>query len=434
MFAPDYSPTPYWWRRSPRPQPSEAALPAEVDVAVIGSGFTGLNAAIQTVRAGRHTLVLDQDAVGFGCSTRNGGQVSTSIKPGYEALSRRVGAQRAHDILREGHDALDWLDTFIQHEAIDCDFRRCGRFHGAHTQGWFESLAREVEAEPAGLETDSYLVGPDELASEIGSEFYFGGVVRPRHAALDPGRYHQGLVDIAQREGVQIASYCQVTGLAGERGRFELQTQRGPVRAREVLVATNGYTSSLTPWQRNRVIPIGSYIIATEKLPKEQIQRLFPTNRVVTDTRKLVVYYRACPEGERVVFGARVSITESDPTAAAPAMHRELAQCFPELAQTPISHAWMGFVAYTFDQLPHLGEHKGVHYAMGYCGSGVSLASYFGRKIGQVIVGDAEGDSPLIGIGFQGRPYYFGKPWFLAPSISFYRWADRRGSKAAASG
>lgn len=427
IFAPGYKAAPYWWERSPRPDKALNPLPEKVDVAVIGSGFTGMNAAIQTARAGRHTLVLDAEAAGHGCSTRNGGQISTSIKGTYRSLARKHGEKLAFEILKEGDRALDWLEAFVLAEGIDCDFKRCGRFHAAHNRSQFEALSRELVEEPKGLETDAYLVSREEQSQEIGSELYHGGVVKPRHAALDPGRYHQGLLERAMRAGAELVSHCRVEKITGRQGEFVLHTPRGRLKARDVIVATNGYTTSLTPWNQRRVIPIGSYIIATEPLSPALMQELIPKDRVMTDTRKLVVYYRACPERKRILFGGRVSINETDPTVAARPLHAEMVRRFKQLHATRISHAWMGFVAYTFDEMPHLGQHDGLYYSMGYCGSGVSLASYFGCKIGLQVIGDSEGASVLSELPFSSRPYYFGRPWFLAPSIYYYRWADERG-------
>ena len=428
LFAPDYRPEPFWWMRSPRPEIPNDDLPARADVVIIGSGFTGLCAAMQTARGGRDTVVLDAEAAGWGCSTRNGGQISTSIKPDYKTLARKHGEQAAYAIRKEGHDALEWIGEYVAQEGIDCAFKRCGRFYAAHTPGAFKELADYIDDPPPGLETDAYLLPRSEQHTEIDSDLYHGGVVQPRHASLDPGRYHQGLLQRAQEAGARVFPHCAATGIQGRPGQLVVNTARGTLRARNVIVATNGYTSSLTPWLRRRVIPIGSYMIATEELDPERVRGLIPNDRVITDTRKLVVYYRTCPERRRILFGARVSITETDPNSAAPALHQQMTRRFPQLSDTLVSRAWMGFVAYTFDHMPHLGEREGVHYAMGYCGSGVSLSSYFGRKIGLQVLGKAEGDSPLCALSFGSRPYYWGRPWFLAPSIRYYGWLDERGA------
>src|SRR5690606_8925253 len=144
-------------------------------------------------------------------------------------------------------------------------------------------------------------------------------------------------------------------------------TPQGVVTARDVVVATNGYTGAVTPWQRRRVIPIGSYIIATEPLDPQVMDRLFPTNRIVSDTRKVVYYYRVSPDRRRILFGGRVSQGETNPVASGPLLRAELVRLFPELASVRISHSWMGLVAYTFDTMAHTGQHEGMHYAMGYC-------------------------------------------------------------------
>jgi glycine/D-amino acid oxidase-like deaminating enzyme len=219
---------------------------------------------------------------------------------------------------------------------------------------------------------------------------------------------------------------CPAADIARDGDGFRVATPRGAIQARNVVIATNGYTGPLTPWHRRRVIPIGSYIIATEPLAPELMARLMPRARVVSDTRKLIYYYRASPDRTRILFGGRVAYKETDPRVSAPRLHAELCNIFPELQGTRISHSWVGFVAYTFDTLPHLGCQDGLHYAMGYCGSGISLASYFGTRIGQQVLGSAEGRTGLDGLTFQTRPLYYGDPWFLAASIMYYRWRDRQ--------
>src|SRR5918997_5419275 len=152
LFAPGFKPLPYWWEKTPPPELEDAALPKRVDALVVGSGYTGLHAALQLARGGRSTLIVDAEAAGWGCSTRNGGQVSPSIKPGYAALAKSYGADRAQRILGEGHRSLAWLGEFVRDEAIDCDFRVSGRFHAAHSPRQFERLARQLKSPPRGTD------------------------------------------------------------------------------------------------------------------------------------------------------------------------------------------------------------------------------------------------------------------------------------------
>lgn len=426
LFTPDSKPTPYWWDRTPRPTLPEAALPAQVDVLVIGSGYTGLSAALQTARGGRSTLVLDAEDAGFGCSTRNGGQISTSVKAGYDELARRHGPENAFAIVKEGQNSRAWVEDFITTEGIACAFRVAGRFHAAHGPSYYEALARQLATQHKGLEVEAHMVPRAEQHSELGTDTYYGGALFAQHASIDPGRFHQGMLDRALAAGAQLVPHCRATGLKREGTGFEVQTARGRITARNVIVATNGYTTGLTPWLQRRAIPIGSYIIATEELPADLMARLMPRQRMVSDTRKVVYYYRPSPDGKRILFGGRVSLKETNPRISGPRLHDALVGIFPELASTRISHSWAGFVAYTFDTLMHVGAHEGVHYAMGYCGSGVGMAGYLGMRVGQQVLGLAEGRTAFDGLGFQTRPFYHGNPWFLAPSVAYYQWKDGR--------
>ena len=425
VWAPDWKRDSYWLDDGGDARRTYDTLPKQVDVVIIGSGYTGLNAALETARAGRTTLVLDAEVPGWGCSTRNGGQISTSVKPSLAKLASKLGATRALAIRSEGKAALDWIEDRIATEGIACHFTRCGRFHAAHSPDSYETLCRDAQTlnRDEGIET--HVVPRPEQRSELGTDRYHGGVVFPRHASLDPGRYHRGLLQSAAAAGVRIIGQCAVTGLEKRPVGHEVITPQGVVKARDVIVATNGYTGGMTPWMQRRVIPIGSYVIATEPLDLAVTDRLFPTGRIVSDTCKVVYYYRLSPDRRRVLFGGRVSATEADPAVSGPRLHEDMCRIFPELGSTRISHSWTGTVAYTFDEMAHTGVHDGVHYAMGYCGSGVSMASFLGMRVGQKVLGLAEGRTAFDDLPFPTRPLYTGRPWFLPAVVAWYRWRDR---------
>lgn len=423
--APTPTFAPWWWERVPRPVLPAAPIPRECDVAIVGSGYTGLHAALVTARAGRHTLVFDAEDAGFGCSTRNGGQISTSVKPSFAALAKRHGEKRAFEIMKEGQRSLAFVGDFVRNEAIDCDFGVVGRFHAAHNPAQYEALAKSVSAQPRGLEVPAHIVPRAEQRSEIDTDAYHGGVVYEAHASIDPARYHQGLLERVTAAQAQITARSPVIAIERDGDRFRVRSERGSTLAREVVVATNGYSGALLPWLRRRLIPIGSYMIATEELPATLTSTLIPRNRIVSDTRKVVFYYRLSPDRRRILFGGRVSVRETDPAVSGPLLRADLVKIFPALAEVRISHSWCGFVAYTFDELAHLGIHEGIRYAAGYCGSGVGMASYLGMRLGQQALGLPDGRTAFDGLPFATRPLYSGNPWFLAPAVRYYRLRDR---------
>jgi glycine/D-amino acid oxidase-like deaminating enzyme len=377
-----------------------------------------LHCALQTASAGRRTTVIDAEAAGWGCSTRNGGQISGEIKPDYDTLSHRYGSDRAYALIKEARHALKWLGEFVDQQEIDCDYQRCGRFLAAHSPRQFQKLVTYAQNQPRGLEQNLQIVSARDQAGEIDSSYYHGGLVIERHCSLDPARYHAGLMRKVLDLGAQIIGHCPAIAVERNADGYKVST-------RELVVATNGYTSNITPWQRRRIIPIGSYMLATEPMDLDRASQLMPRQRVFSDTRKIVVYFRRSPDGRSLLFGGRVSVFESDPDKSLPALRQEMLRIFPQLEDVRISHTWMGFVGYTFDYLPHLGVQNGIHYAMGYCGSGICLASYLGNRLGLQLLGNAEGQSAFNQPGFQTRPLYSGKPWFLSASVRYYQLRDR---------
>ena len=417
--------TSFWLEGLPEFNNISSKLPLRVDVAIVGSGYTGLNAALQTIRGGRSTAIFEVGLPGQGCSTKNGGQISTSIKPSLEKLSAKFGTQNGIAIRQEGENALNWIGDFITSEKIDCNFSRVGRYHAAHTQKHYELITRDAEKVNKSEGIEAFAVPKAEQLKELGSDVYHGGVVFPRHASVDPGKYHRGLLQRVVDAGVDVFGQCAVLNIEQTSDGFVITTQKGKVKARDVIIATNGYTSNLTPWLQKRVIPIGSYIISTEELDPVVVNELFPTNRIASDTCKVIYYYRMSPDRKRILFGGRVSATETNPLLSGPKLLEDLYRIFPQIEGIKISHSWTGTVAYTFDEMAHTGQHNGMYYSMGYCGSGVSMASYLGMRLGQKVLGLVEGKTAFDDLPFPTRPLYNGRPWFLPAVVSWYRMQDR---------
>ena len=416
---------PYWLDDAPLAETEAAPLPQRADLVIVGSGYTGLAAALEAVEGGMSVLVLESGQIGAGCSTRNGGQVSSSLKPNLGKLTARHGEAVARRIRSEGWAALAHLPRLIALHGIDADWRQTGRYCAAHSPRAFDELRHWSDQIVKDGEPALQIVPRSDQLQELGSDRYFGGVVAPSYGSVHPAKLHAGLLSAARKAGVTVTGNCAATSIARVGAGFVVTTPRGTVQSRHVLIATNGYTGALTPWHRRRVIPIGSYMLATAPMDPGRCAALIPRDRTVIDSRKVVIYFRRSPDGRRIIFGGRASLSETDPARSLPALHRMMLDVFPQLGDVPISHSWNGFVAYTFDELPHIGVQDGLHYCMGYCGSGISLSLYFGMRIGQQILGRAEGATALDGIPFETRPMYRGNPWFLKPSFVYYRIKDR---------
>jgi glycine/D-amino acid oxidase-like deaminating enzyme len=425
IFAEGLRLEPWWWQAA-GPRPAGGSLPAAVDVAVLGAGFTGLSAALVLARAGRSVLVLDAGEPGGGASTRNGGMIGSGHRVGLATLVRRFGRQAAVALLGEGVAALDFTADLIAREEIACHFARCGRFRAAWRPEDYEAMGREIEELKAAVGLEAHMVPRAEQHREVASDAYHGGCVYPRHGGLHPGLFHRGLLDRVAAAGGAVMGLTAVDGIARATGGFDLATSRGRLRAQEVIVATNGYTGAATPGFRRRLVPVASFLIATEVLGRDRVAALIPGGRMIVESRERHCYYRAAPDGERLLFGGRAGLRPRNLLASAQVLHGLMTGLFPDLAAVKITHSWSGFVAMSRGQLPHLGQVDGLHYALGYNGSGVAMAPYLGAKIGHKLLGRPEARSPFEDTPFKPLPLYRGRPWFLPLLELKSRLIDRR--------
>ena len=426
LYTDDFKTTPYWWEEARPDAGALEPLPAETEVAIIGGGYTGLSAALTMGRMGTGALVLDAEAIGFGASSRNGGMVSGGLKLAGNALARQLGEEHADRLMREAAGSLGFIEDLIAREQIDCAYRRSGRFVAAWTRRHLVGMEGRAAwlAELTGAPVS--VLPKSRMREELGTDWYCGGMKVDAAGGLHPARYVRGLAEAAARAGATLRGGVRVSRIAPEGDAFRIFTPRGNVRARAVLSATNGYSlGGPNEWLSRRLIPVGSYIIATEELPEETMKRLFPNGRVVGDSRRVLNYFRASPDGRRVLWGGRASFGPTTPKVAAPVLHRMMTDVFPELKDARITHSWTGNVAFTFDFLPHIGVQDGVHYAAGCQGSGVAMQTWLGHQVALKIIGRANQKSAFDGLNFPTAPFYSGNPWFLPMVGEWYRFRDR---------
>jgi len=419
---------PYWLDTVPRAGlhiPHSTVMPPRADVAIVGAGYTGLAAARHLARVGASVLVIEREDVGWGASSRNGGQVLTGLKLDPATLVKRYGDARARALFDAARDSIDRLEAIIADEGIDCEYERVGHIQAAWKPSHFTSLRDEQALLARTFDHRVELVPRSAQRSEIGSDAYHGLLVDERSAALNPARYVAGLAGAVSRAGVAIATGVSVTRIAKPGRDWIVSTSAGEVSAGDVLVATNGYTDGAVPALQRRFVPVGSYIIATEPLSDAQASAVLPHRRVAFDSKHFLYYFRLTAD-RRLLFGGRAEFSRPDEDTtrrAARILRAGLTTVFPDLAARSIDYAWGGNVAFTRDQMPRAGKLDAQYFAGGYCGHGIAMSTYLGELIARRIAGEPI-EHPLFDDRFAAIPLYSGAPWFLPLVGAYYRVKD----------
>lgn len=424
-LARDFRQQPFWNDGLP-PAARSAQLPARADVVVIGAGLTGLSAAHRLASAGRKVVVLDAGEPGSGASSRNAGMLGKAGRQSLLLLSKAIGRDKAVALFRE-QDAIfrESVDR-ITNEKLDCDFRMSGRFIGALSQKHYDGLAKEYEAR-GRLLGEEYELVPGSAAGEMASERYYGGVVVRENAALNPARYTNAMLERARKAGAEIVGHAKATKLARDGEGWTVHVGRREIRARDVLVATNGYTDGLVPWLNKRLLPINAYTVATEELPEGLAAEILPHNRTYIDNTRATRYMQLSADGKRLVYGSK---TGRRPLGGlkglAREIHRDMAFFFPQLQDVKLTHAWTGRCAATWDFYPHVGTQEGLHYALGYCFGGLLFAPYLGRKAAERILG-SDDQATAYDRSFPEVPMHARVlKRYTTPIVTrYYAWADR---------
>ncbi len=424
--------TNFWLETVSEPaQGAKSPLPETVDVAVIGAGFCGLSAARALANRGVRVAVLEAETLGWGASCRNGGMVLTGMKLPVATLIARYGRDTVQRMYAASLQSIDLVERIVNEERIDCAFSRCGHLEVACKASHFVAYAAAAAGIRREFSHDLRIVPKNELHKEIGSDIYYGGMVDETSAGLNPAQYVNGLAKAAQRAGACVYDHTRVTDVKPEAAngihRFRISTSRGSLLAREVLLATGAYTTSATPALRKKVIPIGSYIIATEVLPIDLARELSPRNRMIYDSKHFLYYYRLTPDN-RMLFGGRAAFfPESENTVreSAELLRQGMRNVYPQLRDTRVEFVWGGTLDFTFDVMPHSGKLDAMHFAVGFAGHGVAAATWMGTKLADTICGDSN-DNPFSSISFPGAPLGLrsGNTWALPLAGMYYRLLD----------
>jgi len=418
----------YWHTTVQMPDASELiSIPESVDVAVIGGGFTGISAARTLAKRGVKVAVLEANTIGWGASSRNGGMTLTGLKVSMQTVIKKYGRDLARRLFRCSLDSVDTVEQIVEEENIDCGFARTGHLLTANKPQHYDGFKGDVDFMAKEFGHAVRLVPKDQLQAEIGSSAYHGALVDEVSGGLNPAQYVTGLAAAAEKAGALLCAQARVTSLERRGTRFFIQTERGSLAADSIFVGTSGYTSGVTKNLQKRIIPIGSFIIATERLSDGLARELSPKNRMIFDSMHYLNYFRLWDN--RMIFGGRAAFfPENKNTIARSAeiLQREMVDVYPQLKNTKVEYVWGGTLDFAFDMMTHVGECDGVYYSLGYAGHGVAMATYLGKTVAEAIMNGNIQEHPFAQFEFPGAPLglYGGRPWFLPFAGAWHKILD----------
>jgi taurine dehydrogenase large subunit len=427
----------YWTAVSGPPPADDGAFAGagEADVAVIGGGYTGLSAAYHLAKGGARTVVLEANRAGWGCSGRNGGFARPVIgRHGPAKMIALWGRDTARRVFAEALAALDTVRALIRDGGIDCDVSAEGHLKIAHRASRMAELAADaaVWRDQYGYAT-TLLTAEEVRARHLGGPQSHGGLQFPDALGLNPLKLAYGMLRLARGAGAAVHAGSPVTAWSKDGAGHVLTTPGGEVRARHVVIATNGYTAErLHPATRNRLLPVLSHIIVTRPMtPAEKEAAAFHSSHVITDTRNLLYYFRRLPD-DRVMFGGRGQIVDSPGSRAAQRdfLLAELLRKAPALAGIAVEHDWAGWVCITADQMPHVHhaeDDASVVYAIGYQGSGVSFALHAGKLLADRLAGRPLPALPPAFTPLPRFPLPFLRRLAQRAAFAWWRFRDERG-------
>ena len=420
----------YWLdTATPSGDYTETTLPTDVDLAVVGGGFTGLSTALYAARAGLSVALLESNTVMWGASGRNGGMATNGLGIGFRSAVEKYGAEQAKAYIDEYNVAVDLLEQLVTENQLDVDFERKGKVILASKASHVEGLRKthDLLRDVAGHRVQ--FVERDQLRTLVGSDAFFAGIAEEDSAALHVAKFGHELARLAIEAGATIHEHAEVIGVEriGNGTTHDVTTSRGRLRAGKVLVGTSGYTTKAFGWMQRRVVPVGSFVTATEVLPQELVDEIAPGRRTASNTRNLLHYWRITPDN-RLLFGGRAKFALSDHSKdreSGAILVQARDEVFPQLAKYRTDYMWGGLVDISLDRMVHAGLHDGLYYSMAYSGHGVQMATLMGKVMTEVMTGSPQAN-PWRDLKNPWIPAHFGNTWLhLRLGGAYYSYKDK---------
>ena len=419
---------PFWVEDHPRPEGLTSDLPAETDYLVVGSGLTGLSVARRLAESGENVTVIDAGEIAGGASSINGGMVSPDVKAGIRTVLAYYGPRIAHEMWESTVRSVELVRELGKSPEVDAVLHEAGMAALGRGGRQLREFDQTVEWYRKRFGVEWEVIDARDIDKIVGGDYFNVALFEPEGFGVHPARLVFGLARLVQSSGAVLVDGCQAESLERETTGVKVATTKGTIRAGDVVLATNGYTTRSPSRELDRlVVSIGSYIIATEPLGEQRAASIFPSGAMTYTRKRLLNYQRRTHDG-RIIIGGRRSLHPGlDLEESAADLRESLVTYWPELATAEITHVWGGKLAVPFDLIPHIGRIDGAWYALGYAGHGVGLACQLGHELAGMLLGE---DPPSVysKVEHKGRFYYAGgQPWFLTPASHLYRVLDRIG-------
>ncbi len=417
----------YWHDSSPTFSATSDEPQGHYDFAIIGAGFTGLGAARKLAKGGARVAVLEAQTVGYGASGRNGGHLNNGLAHSFLDACASFGQETAIAMYHAFDDGIATIEHIIKEEKIDCDFRRSGKLKLASKPQHMAGIIKNFNALNTLVDPETTLLSRDELKGEIGSTAFHGAMLQPKSGMMHMGRFVTGLARAAASHGADIFEAAPVTTCVSDTKGHRLTTPSGTITARKILLATGAYTTPNFHWFRRRIIPVGSFLVATRALTEEEVSETLPGDRTCVTSMNVGNYFRLSPD-RRLIFGGRARFSaRSDQRSDAKSgkvLRAAITNIFPHLAGIEIDYCWGGLVDMTKDRYPRAGQVDGIYYAMGYSGHGAQIATHLGEIMADQMTGETR-ENPWTTLPWHAVPGHFGKPWFLPLVGAYYNILDK---------
>lgn len=394
------------------------------DVVIIGAGFTGISTSYHLQEKGVSTVVVEEHTVGYGASGKNGGMMNTGYKLSPKELIKKFGIEEAKRLDDYALLANETVLEIVRKNNIDCDVKQCGHIGLSRKTKKIEDFRENQEIVSKYFHRDLYILQESEITEELYSDYFKAAYFDPLSYQFHPLNYVRGVAKVTYEMGAQIYENTKALNITKKHGEFKITTSRGIIYAKDLVYGTDGYSKGITKELNKGIFPLASFIIATEQLNDDVIDKLIPHNRNFYNTINLTNYFRRTPDNRIILGGSGINYP------AKPKYRKELENLlkniFPQLQETKIDYFWGGIIGATIDKFPIIGRtSEGAYYSVGYTGHGASQSTLHGKLLSQILTNQERLNPIFETINLKTIPFYQQKEALVSAANIYFRIQDK---------